>query len=172
MPSNRGEFLVVFLLQEVRPVGRHLADRAGGHEAIRLPGHVIPGTGPRILDGTPDHVGPDGIPFHIADHGEEMPIRLDREGVKPFLEQVPPHAGAEVHVPGIASMGFPDRARERVHAHRDDDQVDMVGHQTPRPKLETAACAKLPEESQVLVAVLLGGEDGQGPDPPLDDMVR
>jgi len=171
MAANHRQFVLGLLLQEVSPGGDHLPDRAVGHQPIRCTGDMMSGARPGILHGSPHHAGPHRIALHIANHRDQVPIRLDGKRVKPFLEEMATHTVAEVHVTGVAPMGFSDAAGEGVLPRWHHHDVDVVGHEAPGPTLQPVAGPKLPEQPQGLVAVRLGGEDGQGPNPALEDVM-
>jgi hypothetical protein len=126
---------------------------------------------PRVVDRTPDQLGSDRVALDIPDHGQEVSVRLDGKGMEALLEEVAPYPFAEVHVASVAPVSFPDRPGQGVGPTRDHDQVDVVGHQTPGPKPQPVASAKLRQQAQVLFSIRLGGEDREGADATLDDMM-
>lgn len=66
---------------------------------------------------------------------------------------------AGVDTAGVAAVGFLQCADEAVRRGRDEDQVDMVGHQAPGPDLDAGGGRGAGEEVAVEPVVRLAEED-------------
>ena len=69
-------------------------------------------------------------------------------------------------------MRLPDRAGQGALLGRHQDQVDMVGHQTPRPDLHAVVRGERGQQLEVGLPIRVGVEDRQGAYPALEDVVR
>ena len=69
-------------------------------------------------------------------------------------------------------MRMAERQRQRRAVFRDQDQVHVIGHQTPAQHLDIVAGRLLTEELQVELTVLSGTEDSLAIVAALGDVVR
>jgi len=63
----------------------------------------------------PHHpAGPHRVVFNIPDHSKQVPVVLNRKGMKPFLEEVPAYALLEIDAPSVAPVRLSDGPRQRL----------------------------------------------------------
>jgi hypothetical protein len=159
MPANRVQGLVV-VTQELAPVGHEFTNGTSLDQPVGLAGHVVAGARPRVVCGLSDHVGSDWVALDVADDGQQVAILLDGKGVKPLLEEVPPHPLPKVDGAGVAPVGLAHGVGQRSLLVRDEDEVDVVRHETPRPDLHVVLGGELDEQLQIGLAIRVRREEG------------
>jgi hypothetical protein len=170
-PNDRQLWFLV--ADELRPICDECRQEwVRSHERIRRASDMVSGTRPGVFVGVLDEACAYRITLDIPDHGQQMGIVLDRKRVKAFLGEVAPDASPNIHRAGVASMCFAHRAGQGARSRGHQDQVHVIGHQTPGPDLDAVLCSELGEELQIPVAIPVGGEDRHRADAPLEHVVR
>ena len=78
---------------------------------------------------------------------------------------------ADVVVGGVASVGMFEGAKERVRMLGNDDQVDMIGHETVARQRQVVEAARLSEKVEIGEVIGIGFEDEAAIVTALGDMV-
>ena len=81
------------------------------------------------------HACAHGIAFHVTHRGPKM-VAIERAGKKSALPEVPVEPVPLVKGEGIARMRVAECAAQRVLVARNDDKVNVVGHQAIGPYLK------------------------------------
>ena len=73
---------------------------------------------------------------------------------------------------GIAAVNGRERAADSIGVSRNEDEVDVVGHQHPGPDLDAGGAGALGEQVAVEGVVLVAEEGGRPAIAALSDVVR
>ena len=118
------------------PGGRRSGKSAGGRGEV---GQAVLGEAqkgararPRPVFGPRDETGAHGIEVHVAVGGGEM-VLVHRHGAVSSLPEMAGSPPPRVDQSGISTMHARQGAAQAVFVLRDEDEMDVVGHQTPRP---------------------------------------
>jgi len=77
------------------------------------------------------------------------------EGMEAFLPQMATAILAPVEVAGIAPVDLAERGTEAIFMGRDQDQVDVAGHQAAGPDLGSRPVAPIAEQIEIMFVVAL-----------------
>lgn len=105
-------------IEERRPLARRALD-------------VQRRAGPSIIRCICNHPSPHGIPLHITDRRPQVgPVQHATEvAILPEMADAPP---PRVHALRITALQVAEELRKRILSPRNDDPMNMIGHQTPR----------------------------------------
>ncbi len=98
------------------------------------------------------------IELNIARCRQQMTF-IQNTRAEPTLEQVPMYVLRKVFPARIPAVGFAYRSGEIIRVFGHHNQVDVVGHQTPRQNLNAEAIQLLGEHVKIYTAILIGTED-------------
>src|SRR5208283_2329066 len=93
--------------------------------------HALSGEPPRCSSDNglvPDQSGAHGVELHVPRRGQEVVFIHDERG-EAALPQVPSPPFPEVDPSRVAAMCLADGATQALGGLRDNDQMNMVGHQ-------------------------------------------
>jgi hypothetical protein len=132
---------VRFLVEEIGKVWKALADRSECREPVGAAPHVGAHTRPRPVLRPRDKARPDWVERYIAQRRREM-IFVHRDGTEAPLPEMSGALAPRMNEAGVAPVQRRQRPPQPIIVGRDQDQVHMVRHQTPRPDLDLrrAAC--------------------------------
>ncbi len=102
--------------------------------------------------------------------GQEVVFIHDERG-EAALPQVPSPALPEVDPPRVPAMCLADGATQALGGLRDNDQVNMVGHQAICPDRDLLCAAESRDELEVVLVIFLTEERLLSAVSPLGDMV-
>ena len=117
-----------------------------------------------------DRSGAHGVELHVPRRGQEVVFIHDERG-EAALPQVPSPALPEVDPPRVPPMCLADGATQALGGLRDNDQVNMIGHQAICPDRDLLCAAELRHELEVVLVVFLTEERLLSAVSPLGDMV-
>src|SRR5271166_2397459 len=98
-----------------------------------------------------------GLELHVPRRGQEVVFIHDERG-EAALPQVPSPALPEVDPPRVPAMYLADGATQALGGLRDNDQVNMIGHQAICPDRDLLCAAELRHELEVALVVFLTEE--------------
>ncbi len=152
--------LVLLGFQEVGEAGNALA--GGGEVGKPVLGEAQKGARarPSPVSGPLGETGAHGIEVHIAVGGGEM-VLVHRHGAVSPLPEMAGSPASRVDQSGVSTMHARQRAPQAVFVLRDEDEMDVVGHQTPRPNAHARFVRRLGQP------VAVGGVVGIGEEHPL-----
>jgi hypothetical protein len=130
-----------FLVEEIGKAWKALADRSECREPVGAAPHVGAHTRPRPVWRTRDKARPDRIERYVAQSCREM-LFVHRDGAEAPLPEMPGAPAPRMNEAGVTPVQRRQRPPQPIIVGRDQDQVHMVRHQTPRPDLDLrrAAC--------------------------------
>ena len=170
MPAHRVQRRFV-LMQEVAPVGHEVPDGTPLNQPVGVTGHVVVSARPGVVHRLADHPGSNGIALDIPNDREQVSILLDGKGVKAFLKEVPPDSFSEVNRAGVTPVSFSHRAGQGRRLGRNEDEVNVIGHQTPGPHLHVVLGRERREQLQVGLAIGVRRKQGQRAHAALKDVM-
>ncbi len=97
---------------------------------------------------------------------------VHNEGMKPFLPQVATALVAKVDQPRILTVCFTESGAQTVFRRRDQDQMNMVRHQTIGQNLRSGIVAALLQKSKIGAIVVITGKDIHAPHTTLGHVMR
>ena len=99
----------------------------------------------------PQHQNEPDSPRHS---GQEI-INVKRAREEPPLKEVSPRTFTEVDTSGISFVGLANSLGEAMLMERDDNQVDVVCHQTPCQELDAVSPALLSKQVEVRCTIFV-----------------
>src|SRR5271165_6915350 len=109
--------------------------------AQTMPSHVSHRAAPPAITAwCLDRSGAHGVELHIPRRGQEVVFIHDERG-EAALPQVPSPALPEVDPPRVPPMCLADGATQALGGLRDNDQVNMIGHQAICPDRDLLSAA-------------------------------
>jgi hypothetical protein len=156
--------------QQTAPVGGHLQQRSDLHQGVITPSQVSRRAAPAITAWCLDQSGAHGVELHVPRRGQEVVFIHDERG-EAALPQVPSPALPEVDPPRVPATCLADGATQALGGLRDNDQVNMIGHQAICPDRDLLCAAELRHELEVVLVVFLTEECLLSGVSPLGDMV-
>lgn len=124
-----------------------------GREAEMGPG-ARPGPGFRPLD----EAAPHRVQLDVAKAGVKMRL-VHRDRSEATLPEMSAPAPAAVDLDGIAGVRRRQGRPQAVFMRRHQDEVDVVGHEAPRPDGRAALPAEVTEQVEVEKMVVVAEED-------------
>src|SRR5260370_37474727 len=109
---------------------------------------------PSPVLGASDKPGASGFQADIADRGGEVTV-VHRDCAEPALPEMPGATPLGVDGPRIAAMDPGQRPPQAVFVGWGQDEMDVVGHQTPRPNPDFGLLASLLQK--VAIGRKIGG---------------
>jgi len=147
--------LLIFVRpEESGEIAQSFQQRGDLDKIVVVAGEMGTGAGPRPILGSIAQPGPNRVQRHITGRvGEVRLIHQDRS--KSSLPQVTGPAVAGVDEARIAAMGIGEGPAQSVCIGRDDDQVNMIGHQAvgsdARPRLPRAIGKQLAVDAKIIL---------------------
>jgi hypothetical protein len=114
---------------------------------------------------------PDGISLNITKAGVKI-VFIQRTGKEPALKQVASCSLAKIDHAGIEPMSLADRPGQGIRLFRDNHEMNMIAHETISQEPQTMAVTLLPEQMQILAAVIVVLENFHGTNASLRHMMR
>src|SRR5208337_1363795 len=152
-------------------VGCHWQQRSDLHQDVITPSQVSRRAAPAITAWCLDQSGAHGVELHVPRRGQEV-VFIDDERGEAALPQVPSPALPQVDPPRVPAMCLADGATQALGGLRDNDKVNMIGHQAICPDRDLLCAAELGHELEVVLVVFLTEECLLSAVAPLGDMVR
>ena len=90
---------------------------------------------------------------------------------KPVLPEMPAPLVARVDASGIPPVRIGEALSQAVFMRRDDNKVDVIGHQTPGPDFALRLADGGDQHVQIGAIILVRKENGFTPIAPLGDMM-
>ena len=128
VPGHTGRSMPGRPCEQTAPVGDHLQERSDLHEGVITPFQVSRRAAPAITAWCLDQSGAHGVELHVPRRGQEVVFIHDERG-EAALPRVPSPALPEVDPPRVPPMCLADGATQALGGLRDNDQVNMIGHQ-------------------------------------------
>jgi len=132
---------------------------------------VCGGAGPCVLLGPLDQVCADRVTLDIAQRNPEVPL-IEGARVEAGLEEMAHAPAARVEIQRIAAVGTAQSDGHGGGLVRDDDQMDVIGHQAIGENAQPGLFTVGLETVQIRLAVGVGEEDALVVDAALSDMMR
>ena len=155
--------------QQTAPVGGHLQERSDLHQGVITPFQVSRRAAPAITAWCLDQSGTHRVELQVPRRGQEMIFVHDERG-EAALPQVPSPALTEVDPPRVPAMCLADDATQALGGLRDNDQVNMIGHQAICPDRDLLCAAESRDELEVVLVIFLTEERLLSAVSPLGDM--
>ena len=143
--------------QQTAPVGSHLQERSDLHQGVITPSQVSRRAAPAITAWCLDQPGAHGVELHVPRRGQEV-VFIHEERGEAALPQVPSPALPEVDPPRVPAMCPADSTTQALGGLRDNDQVNMIGHQAICPDRDLLCAAESRHELEVVLVVFLTEE--------------
>src|SRR5208337_386277 len=139
------------------PVRGHWQQRSDLHQGVITPSQVSRRAAPAMTAWRLDQSGAHGVELHVPRRGQEVVFIHDERG-EAALPQVPSPALPEVDRPRVPAMCLADGATQALGELRDNDQVNMIGHQAICPDRDLLCAAESRDELEVVLVILLTEE--------------
>src|SRR5271157_1958983 len=104
-----------------------------------------------------DQSGAHGVELHVPRRGQEVVFLHDERG-EAGLPPMPSPALPEVDPPRVPPMCLADGATQALDGLRDNDQVNMIGHQAICPDRDLLCATELRHELEVVLVIFLTEE--------------
>src|SRR5271157_2649235 len=142
---------------QTAPVGGHFQQWSDLHQGVITPSQVSRRAAPAITAWCLDQSGAHVVELHVPRRGQEVVFIHDERG-EAALPQVPSPALPEVDPPRVPATCLADGATQALGGLRDNDQVNMIGHQAICPDHDLLCAAELRHELEVVLVVFLTEE--------------
>lgn len=139
--------------------------------AVILSGEMGVDARPRPVLRPLDLVGTHRVLCDIADGGFQVGLVHDY-GAEAALPEMAGALKAGMDMAGITAMHRGERATKTVFVRRHQDQVDMVGHQHPRPYRNTGGTARFCQQGAIERVIVVAKEYLRTAVAALGDVVR
>jgi hypothetical protein len=126
--------------EERSPVADALEQRTDADESVVAAEQVRSRAAPRVVLGPRDEARPDGIELDVARRSEGVALVHDARREAPLPEAAGP-THALVDRERVPPVRLAERRAQRLRGWRDEDAVDVIGHQAPRPDLDAVTPA-------------------------------
>ena len=147
-----------------------MQQRSDLHQGVITPSQVNCRAAPAITAWCLDQSGAHGVELHVPRRGQEV-VFIHDERSEAALAQVPSPALPEVDPPRVPPTCLADGAMQAFGGLRDDDQVNMVGHQAICPDRDLLCAAESRDELEVVLEIFFTEERLLSAVSPLGDMV-
>ena len=145
--------------------------RLGGQAVVVDQAQQCVNARPGPIDRPPHQARPDGIERHIAQGGGEVGL-IHGDTAEATLPEMPGALQPGVDMAGIAAVDRRQNPPQSVRLGRDQDQVDMVGHENPGPHLHARRRRVLGQEVAIELIVIVAEEGLRPSIASLGHMVR
>ncbi len=158
------------LCGQTAAVGGHLRERSDLHQGVIPLSQVSRRAAPALTAWCLDRSGAHGVELHVPRRGQEVVFIYDEQG-EAALPQAPSPALPEVDRPRVPPMCLADGATQALDGLRDNDQVNMIGHQAICPDRDLLCAAESRDELEAVLVIFFTEERLLSAVSPLGDMV-
>ena len=149
-------------MRSAKPAGATLKKRRDGHEAVVAPRQMRANARPAPVFRPFDKPRPHRVHRQVARRRHQV-LLVHRDRAEPRLEQMAGHPEAGVDRRRVAPMRLAERAPERLLAVGDENEVNVVGHQTIGPDRHAVLAALVRQEIAIERIVVVAKEDALAP---------
>ena len=127
-------------------------------ETIILAGQMGVNAGPAPVLGAGDKSGPDRVEFDIATGGKQTRL-VHRRGLETSLPEQAGTLGPTIEVLRVEPVGPANNPRQAQFVLRNQDQMDVIGHEAVGPALDVLCPAGFCQEGEVMSVIVIREED-------------
>lgn len=140
------------------PVGNAVLHGGNANDPVILSGQMGVNAGPAPVFRPGYKSGPDRVEFDIATGGEEAQL-VHRRRFETALPEQAGTLGPTIEVLRVEPVGSANNSRQAQFVLRNQDQMDVIGHEAVGPALDVLCPAGFCQEGEVMSVIVIREED-------------